>query len=301
MPGWSLWAAPIAGGLSMAPDTLVLRDVHAAGAFVVARRRQGWWLLAGVVVLMLLGIAAWRWHRRHTPNGGSGVRCRAAGAGARRNRWPPRRTCCVACRAPRVARGPTGWKAGLALRFLDGSEQGSAPSAKGPGRLLLDGGYRRRTVDAPGTGSGARRGAARVFLELDGGKAMSLSLPVPRGGCGTATPATALGRGHGWRSPLPWLVRWAMPPRRAQADALRGALRPCRTGDRRAVGVAWLGRSALAWLVGSCCASPWRRPQQFGDAVTPPASRRDLMLAVDLSARHDHCPTWSWVARSWTG
>ncbi|HMM26605.1 MAG TPA: DUF4381 domain-containing protein, partial [Pseudoxanthomonas mexicana] len=48
----------------MAPDTLVLRDVHVPPAPSLWPPAPGWWLLAGVVVLMLLGIAAWRWHRR---------------------------------------------------------------------------------------------------------------------------------------------------------------------------------------------------------------------------------------------
>ena len=44
----------------MAPDTLVLRDVHVPPAPSWWPPAPGWWLLAGVVVLVLLGIVAWR-------------------------------------------------------------------------------------------------------------------------------------------------------------------------------------------------------------------------------------------------
>lgn len=84
--------------------------------------------------------------------------------------------------------------------------------------------------------------------------------------------------------PLPWLVRWLLPAQRSHADALRVpyrhamqaiAQRGGRGLPRRAAALAW-----LAWFL-LCAAAA--RPQQFGDAVTPPVSGRDLMLAVDLS------------------
>ena len=84
--------------------------------------------------------------------------------------------------------------------------------------------------------------------------------------------------------PLPWLVRWLLPTRPLHADAIRVPYGPSvqaiaqqggRGFPRRAAALAW-----LAWFL-LCAAAA--RPQQFGDAVTPPVSGRDLMLAVDLS------------------
>lgn len=84
--------------------------------------------------------------------------------------------------------------------------------------------------------------------------------------------------------PLPWLVRWLLPARASQGDALKVpfgqqlesiARLGGRAAPKRAAALAW-----LAWFL-LCAAAA--RPQQFGDAITPPTSGRDLMLAVDLS------------------
>lgn len=84
--------------------------------------------------------------------------------------------------------------------------------------------------------------------------------------------------------PLPWLARWILPPRRSQEEAIKVpygqqldsiARLGTRAAPRRMAALAW-----LAWFL-LCAAAA--RPQQFGDAVTPPTSGRDLMLAVDLS------------------
>ena len=111
---------------------------------------------------------------------------------------------------------------------------------------------------------------------------MSLSLPALQwlqdGYAGFAWP-------WAWLAfPLPWLVRWAMPPRRAQADALRVPYGHAVQAIAAQGGRGLPGRgAALAWLVWFLLCAAVARPQQFGDAVTPPASGRDLMLAVDLS------------------
>ena len=128
----------------MAPDTLVLRDVHVPPAPSWWPPAPGWWLLAGVVVLVLLGIAAWRWHRRRclqrwqrwfdaVPQGRAPAEQVAAASDLLRRA------------ARRVSPGADLLEGEAWLQFLDG-EQGRAFS-EGPGRLLLDGGY-RRTVDA---------------------------------------------------------------------------------------------------------------------------------------------------------
>lgn len=86
--------------------------------------------------------------------------------------------------------------------------------------------------------------------------------------------------------PLPWLVRRLLPPVRHRQD--RPALRvpwgqrlerivsPAEVRSLRRMPVfAWLGWALL------CVAAA--RPLQLGEAVQPPASARELMLAVDLS------------------
>ncbi len=84
--------------------------------------------------------------------------------------------------------------------------------------------------------------------------------------------------------PLPWLVRWALPPRRAQSDALKVPYGSAVQAIAAQGGRGLRGRgAALAWLVWFLLCAAVARPQQFGDAVTPPVSGRDLMLAVDLS------------------
>jgi len=85
--------------------------------------------------------------------------------------------------------------------------------------------------------------------------------------------------------PLPWLAGVFLPPLRNTSAALRvpygarldaiattGAARP------RHLHVA-----VLAWLAWFLLCAAAARPQQLGEAVAPPQSGRDLMLAVDLS------------------
>jgi len=84
--------------------------------------------------------------------------------------------------------------------------------------------------------------------------------------------------------PLPWLVRWLLPAHRTQADALRVPYGASVQAMARQGGRGLPGRgAALAWLVWFLLCAAAARPQQFGDAVAPPVSGRDLMLAVDLS------------------
>lgn len=88
--------------------------------------------------------------------------------------------------------------------------------------------------------------------------------------------------------PLPWLVRWLLPPAGGQATALRvpwgerliavgGNAGPART---RPIGLLPL----LAWSL-LCVAAA--RPQQLGEIVQPPQTSRSLMLALDLSGSMD--------------
>jgi len=83
---------------------------------------------------------------------------------------------------------------------------------------------------------------------------------------------------------LPWLARWTLPPVRQDAPALRVPWgrrleRISVQGDARSL----RRMPLLAWLAWSLLCVAAARPQQLGDAVQPPASGRELMLAVDLS------------------
>ncbi len=84
--------------------------------------------------------------------------------------------------------------------------------------------------------------------------------------------------------PLPWLARRLLPPARSASAALRvpyGARLEAIAGPG---GIARGGHAAwwlwLAWVL-LCVAAA--RPQQLGEAMQPPQTGRDLMLAVDLS------------------
>lgn len=84
--------------------------------------------------------------------------------------------------------------------------------------------------------------------------------------------------------PLPWLVRWLLPPvRRVDAalkvpygTRLQAIASHAGRADARGIGV-------LAWLAWALLCLAAARPQQLGELVRPPQAGRDLMLAVDLS------------------
>jgi Ca-activated chloride channel family protein len=84
--------------------------------------------------------------------------------------------------------------------------------------------------------------------------------------------------------PLPWIVRWLLPPARQSGAALKVPYGTrldtiaTQAGHAHARGVGML--AWLAWIL-LCVAAA--RPQQLGELVRPPQAGRDLMLAVDLS------------------
>lgn len=84
--------------------------------------------------------------------------------------------------------------------------------------------------------------------------------------------------------PLPWLLRWLLPPARNKAAALKVPYGTRidtiagKTGPARAAGV-----GLLAWLAWALLCVAVARPQQLGEPVQPPQVGRDMMLAVDLS------------------
>jgi len=84
--------------------------------------------------------------------------------------------------------------------------------------------------------------------------------------------------------PLPWLAGWLLPAHRSTSASLKVPY------GRRLDGIAIVGGrskrlhiAALAWLAWFLLCAAAARPQQLGEAVAPPQSGRDLMLAVDLS------------------
>ena len=84
--------------------------------------------------------------------------------------------------------------------------------------------------------------------------------------------------------PLPWVVRWLLPPARQAGAALKVPY-----GDRldaiaTQAGHAYArGVGVLAWVAWALLCVAAARPQQLGELVRPPQAGRDLMLAVDLS------------------
>jgi Ca-activated chloride channel family protein len=84
--------------------------------------------------------------------------------------------------------------------------------------------------------------------------------------------------------PLPWIVRWLLPPARQSGAALKVPYGTrldtiaTQAGHAHARGV-----GVLAWLAWILLCVAAARPQQLGELVRPPQAGRDLMLAVDLS------------------
>ena len=84
--------------------------------------------------------------------------------------------------------------------------------------------------------------------------------------------------------PLPWIVRWLLPPARQSGAALKVPYGTrldaiaAQAGHAHAHGV-----GVLAWLAWALLCVAAARPQQLGELVRPPQAGRDLMLAVDLS------------------
>jgi Ca-activated chloride channel homolog len=84
--------------------------------------------------------------------------------------------------------------------------------------------------------------------------------------------------------PLPWIVRWLLPPARQSGAALKvpyGTRLDTIAGQAGHAHVRGVG--ALAWLAWALLCVAAARPQQPGELVQPPQAGRDLMLAVDLS------------------
>lgn len=144
---------------------LVLRDVHVPASPSWWPPAPGWWLVLAAVLLLVVGVAAWRlvvrrrrrvWQRWFDEASGAHGASEHVAAMSERLRRAARRLDPSADRLEGDA-----W-----LRFLDGTRGGHAFS-QGPGRLLLDGGYRREV--SPGDLAAATAVARARFLELMAG------------------------------------------------------------------------------------------------------------------------------------
>ena len=84
--------------------------------------------------------------------------------------------------------------------------------------------------------------------------------------------------------PLPWLVRWLLPPARQAGAALKVPYGARLDAIATQAGHAHArGAGVLAWVAWALLCVAAARPQQLGELVRPPQAGRDLMLAVDLS------------------
>jgi len=151
--------------MSMGLATLVLRDVHVPASPSWWPLAPGWWLVLGGLFLLAAGTVAWRvavrrrrrtWQRWFDAAGDALTPAGQVAAMSERLRRAARRLDPSADRLEGDA-----W-----LRFLDGEGGGHAFS-QGPGRLLLDGAYRRDV--APAELAAAASVARARFLELMAG------------------------------------------------------------------------------------------------------------------------------------
>lgn len=148
----------------MAMATLVLRDVHVPPAPSWWPPAPGWWLVFAALALAGFGIAAWYWLRHRRRRGW--MRWFDAMADGQPPAGQVAAMSGLLRRAARRADASADRLEGEAwLRFLDG-KQGHA-FTQGPGRLLLDGGYRRDV--APAELVAATAVARARFLELMAG------------------------------------------------------------------------------------------------------------------------------------
>ncbi|MXV06198.1 MULTISPECIES: DUF4381 domain-containing protein [unclassified Xanthomonas] len=124
----------------MSPQQLPLRDVHLPPAPAWWPPAPGWWMLAAVL-LLAIGAALFVWMRRRQRV----QRWQRQFDAATRTGEPPTQVAAVSELLRRAAQRRDPAAAALQgedwLRFLDGGDKRQDFST-GPGRVLLDGGYR---------------------------------------------------------------------------------------------------------------------------------------------------------------
>ncbi len=145
----------------MDPATLPLREVHLPPPPSWWPPAPGWWWLATLLAVLLLGWLGWRAWRARRRRRWSQWFAREAGGGL-----PVERVAAISGLLRRAARraqpGAEHLQGEAWLRFLDGGS-GQAFSA-GPGRILLDGGF-RPDLEAGAVEAAAALARAR-FLDL---------------------------------------------------------------------------------------------------------------------------------------
>lgn len=149
----------------MQGEALVLRDVHVPPAPPLWPPAPGWWLVIGVVLLLLTVGAVMLWRRRQRVQALRRLFDEASHAPQ-----PALQAAAISELLRRAARRVDvkadrlhgeDW-----LRFLDGKQ--GTDFSRGPGRVLLDGGYRRE-LDERQLAQAIAVARAR-FLELMAGK-----------------------------------------------------------------------------------------------------------------------------------
>ena len=150
------------------PQQLPLRDVHLPGAPSLWPLAPGWWLL--LAVLAALALSLWWWQRRRSRRRREAERVFDEALAAATT--PVAQVAAISELLRRAGR-----RRDRAAETLDGQawleflDRGSKRRdfAEGPGRLLLEGGYRRQ-VD-PAQAAALRELARRRFLQWMGVRA----------------------------------------------------------------------------------------------------------------------------------
>lgn len=129
--------------MTMAPQSLPLRDVHLPPSPSWWPLAPGWWLVIAVVVLMLAGAWFWWWRRRRQQRGWLA----AFDAELQRATTPAQRLATLSMLLRRAARTVDAQADRLQgeawLQFLDGRKSKTQAFSQGPGRALLEGGFQR--------------------------------------------------------------------------------------------------------------------------------------------------------------
>lgn len=145
----------------MQAQELLLRDVHVPAAPSLWPPAPGWWLVAAVALLLSAAIGWFRWRRQRRLRTWHAMFDEACGKAS-----PAEQVAAISELLRRAARQVDARADKLQgdewLHFLDGKTR--TDFSGGPGRLLLEGGY-RRMVDA-GELAAARELARARFLEL---------------------------------------------------------------------------------------------------------------------------------------
>ena len=157
-----------------APASLVLRDIHATTAPSWWPPAPGWWIVAGVVIATVVLLAWWRMRTRRRRAVIAALFDREVDAAS----TPPQQVAAMSELLRRAARshdaGADTLHGEAWLRHLDAAASSGngrkAPArtdfSEGPGRLLLDGGF-RRDVD-PSEVAALRALARQRFLHWMG-------------------------------------------------------------------------------------------------------------------------------------